>query len=165
MHNVHGANCVEVLLQNLGKCILKGLQDDEESRYVPKCCRENKKKSHTCCSKCGKSLAEKEWDEESLSYEIADICSGTNDSNPHEVWEYLNANGWVFWGNVYKQDTTTFDNVVIIYEHGEMLLASAALGKLLRNKEEWDSNDFNPKKSVLNCMVVPNGIKVFKDEL
>jgi hypothetical protein len=118
-------------LRHLAKCILQGFQDSSEyynMRLKPECCQKyvDNTDQYAFCPKCGTRLVVPKINKEMLEEFIIDLRIGHTDSIPQEVWESLDANGWYLWGD-YKIKQTNFENVVVVHQYGEHILAGLAL--------------------------------------
>lgn len=173
-HHHVGFDSVEEALQHLGQCILTAFRVEDEHTYFPPCCRESMDKMFDHCSKCGQYVKKRIIGRERLAQAIVDMRTGNTDSIGGEFWEIITGNGWNIWG----QDTrgNSFDNVVILGEHGEYTLADAAFGRIFDNgpqdpedynfDESWKKIPEQERRDSLDRFLIdyPDGAKLFLDD-
>jgi len=124
-----GFESVEEMIQHLSQCILEGDELDKKYAYVPQCCKNNTSKTAKYCPTCGSLLEKEEINREYYAELIRDLQFGTFDSVAHTIWEVMERDGWVLWGDS-RLKTTDFANVVILQENGELLMAKCAFGRI-----------------------------------
>ena len=156
--HAYGFGSIEEALQHFAECILLGLKEDRENKYISKCCIKEKEDSdNKYCNKCGTPLRTLEIDAEDIEILIRLFQTGDNDSIPHEFWKILDANNWELWGN---SDKTDYRNITILGDYSEIIIARAAFGRIFDDKGAWPAS----KSDVKGTMNIPNGMKVFEDE-